>query len=400
MASDIILNDNDNSIELIGNYVRLKQDKNQNSPIEFKLVGGKAYLRFGTTDSSFNAIKIVDKRGETRLAGGMGINTNKVVCETARVNNLEIGALVKEGTAAETGKIQVYGKNGKSAITLNGESESIEFAGVHPESWSEPMIYMSDISSPNPANKRSERSERSKRSDFNRDLSVDLSSIDLTKKLDSKYLGVIDFEFELNLKRPIFSHSKKYKDWGLLYNYSNSAMIFQSNGKPVLTADLANKKVGIGTSAPSHTLHVEGEVAGRGNFKSLSDARCKQNINAISNGLDKIMSLQGVSFNWDENDLTGKSPPKEKQLGFIAQDVEKVIPEAVSKDLKGRMSLAYSSIIPLLVEAVKSQQNEIHLQNKKIKSQYDENVGLQERVNNMESKLSTLISEIREIKNA
>lgn len=74
----------------------------------------------------------------------------------------------------------------------------------------------------------------------------------------------------------------------------------------------------------------------------LSDARRKKDITKLTGALELINKLQGVYYNLD-----GKP-----SIGFLAQDVEKVLPEAVSV-IDGNYSLDYSKFIPLLVEAVK-----------------------------------------------
>ena len=72
-----------------------------------------------------------------------------------------------------------------------------------------------------------------------------------------------------------------------------------------------------------------------------------------------ILNLEGVYFNWKTN-------TENRQVGFIAQDVEKALPEVVSKDNKGYYSLSYGNITPILVEAFKEQQEIIESQQSKI----------------------------------
>jgi hypothetical protein len=74
----------------------------------------------------------------------------------------------------------------------------------------------------------------------------------------------------------------------------------------------------------------------------LSDARRKKDITKLTGALELINKLQGVYYNLD-----GKP-----SIGFLAQDVEKVLPEAVSV-IDGTYAIDYSKIIPILVEAVK-----------------------------------------------
>lgn len=90
------------------------------------------------------------------------------------------------------------------------------------------------------------------------------------------------------------------------------------------------------------------------NLYQNSDKKAKTNILPISNGLEKIIGLKPVTFNWINGDIrksTTGSPLSE--IGFIAQDVEEILPEAVIEDDEGHKLVNYSAVIPLLTEAVK-----------------------------------------------
>src|SRR5205085_126939 len=118
--------------------------------------------------------------------------------------------------------------------------------------------------------------------------------------------------------------------------------------------------VGIGTTTPEYTLHVNGSVAGVGNYNNVSDARYKTNIATFDNALDTILNLRGVTFDWKRDDYPGMNFSDGKQIGFLAQEVEKVLPELVTTDRKGYKSVAYANVVPVLVEAVKTQQKQIN----------------------------------------
>ena len=86
-------------------------------------------------------------------------------------------------------------------------------------------------------------------------------------------------------------------------------------------------------------------------FNSTSDIKLKTNIERISDPIDKILKIDGVSFNWIENN--------KPSLGVIADNIEEVLPELVSSgDPK---TVNYNGLIGLLIEVVKEQQNEINL---------------------------------------
>ncbi len=104
------------------------------------------------------------------------------------------------------------------------------------------------------------------------------------------------------------------------------------------------------------TWTVAGDVVAYG---SPSDVSLKQNIKPIEDALEKILELEGVSFDWIEetevNSLTGIK----EDLGFIAQQVQKVIPKLVRENSNGKLSLRDKGITPYLVEAIKEQQKQI-----------------------------------------
>jgi len=93
-------------------------------------------------------------------------------------------------------------------------------------------------------------------------------------------------------------------------------------------------------------------------FNTTSDERLKTNITNLSSrdSLEKIKMLNAKSFNWKDDEVNEKAG---KQIGFIAQEVEKIYPEVVNTDDKGIKSVSYSSLVAPLVEAIKEQQSMI-----------------------------------------
>jgi hypothetical protein len=118
--------------------------------------------------------------------------------------------------------------------------------------------------------------------------------------------------------------------------------------------------VGIGTSSPTVKLQVNGDIIAN-SIAGSSDLRFKSNIRPVTNALDKIKALRGVYFNWNQNDYPDRQFGSNIELGFIAQEVEKIIPEIVTKDkTKDEFrSIKYDKLVALLVEAIKEQQKQI-----------------------------------------
>ena len=92
-------------------------------------------------------------------------------------------------------------------------------------------------------------------------------------------------------------------------------------------------------------------------YGSPSDISLKENVQTINNALEKIKQLRGVSFDWKEK--PGGILDIKEDLGFIAQEVQQILPQLVRENENGELSLRLSSIIPVLVEAIKDQQKQI-----------------------------------------
>ena len=106
-------------------------------------------------------------------------------------------------------------------------------------------------------------------------------------------------------------------------------------------------------------LTVKGDVIAYG---TPSDKRLKENIKPIESALDKVSKLQGVTFDWkkqnpqDDKELTRNW---KNDIGFIAQDVQKIIPELVRENEDGMLSMRHQGIAPILLEAIKELKAEI-----------------------------------------
>jgi hypothetical protein len=133
-------------------------------------------------------------------------------------------------------------------------------------------------------------------------------------------------------------------------------------------AILENGNVGIGINAPTTKLYVNGDITAN-SIAGTSDLRYKTNVRSITSPLEKVKSLRGVYFNWDQKSFPDKNFSDKTELGFIAQEVEKVLPEVVSIDKtpEAYRSVKYDKVVALLVEAIKEQQKQINQLKKEIK---------------------------------
>lgn len=113
--------------------------------------------------------------------------------------------------------------------------------------------------------------------------------------------------------------------------------------------------VGIDAQNPTSRLQVgnsgDGTAALANAWNIFSDVRYKTDIVPIENAAELVTQLEGVRFTWKESGKTS--------VGFIAQDVQTVLPELVHADDVGYLSVDYGKMTPVLVEAVKEQQSQI-----------------------------------------
>ncbi len=130
-----------------------------------------------------------------------------------------------------------------------------------------------------------------------------------------------------------------------------------ANGTPVMALSAGN--VGIGTTNPGYTLTINGTAWVTSGAWSGSDIRWKKNIKPLENSLSKILSLQGVNFEWKKEEYSDLKFNNGNQIGFIAQDVEKIFPELVTTDNNGYKGISYEKFVPIFAEAIKEQQKQI-----------------------------------------
>jgi hypothetical protein len=177
---------------------------------------------------------------------------------------------------------------------------------------------------------------------------------------------------------------------GAGYNETSSGKLYIANtgtSIPLIYGDFTAGALVINGNNPNgYKFWVQGAAGGTSTWNSLSDARYKKNIVNLQGALEKVLALQGVKFEWIDSLSFGKGA----QIGFIAQDVEKIVPELISKSNEGFYTMKYAEVNALLVEAVKEQQKQIealNAENKKMHSDLDQLKSLQDQINDLKSSL-------------
>jgi hypothetical protein len=150
-------------------------------------------------------------------------------------------------------------------------------------------------------------------------------------------------------------------NWEL--NYSGVRLAVTSTGN-----------FGVGTASPAQKLDVNGTIhavnlnggattlstdASGNIIRTPSDARLKTNVSGINNALTKVLQMHGVTYNFIDANRFGSN----RQIGFLAQDLEQIVPEAVSSGGEYK-SVNYQVLTALLAEAIKEQQKQIDEQKK------------------------------------
>jgi Chaperone of endosialidase/Secretion system C-terminal sorting domain len=180
----------------------------------------------------------------------------------------------------------------------------------------------------------------------------------------------------------------------LTFNFRNNVSANATANKKQVMTILATGRVGINTNTPvasgtfnvapspggtlNFFLDVNGGIRGQG-FFAFSDQRFKTNIETITNPMERIMKMRGTTYLFNAPDAP-EGTAGVPQMGFIAQELEKVVPEAVAIGDDGIYAVNYGALTPILVEGIKVQQQQIETQQQQIEAQQAEIVALRTEV--------------------
>jgi hypothetical protein len=155
--------------------------------------------------------------------------------------------------------------------------------------------------------------------------------------------------------------------------------------------------VGIGTTTPDNLLSVNGSAdkPGGGSWGTYSDGRLKTVNGSFDSGLNQVMKLHPIRYRYKpDNALSIRDA--DEHVGVVAQEVQRVIPEAVTENGKGYLLVNNDPIIWSMVNAIKEQQREIERQQKLLLAQSAVNEEQQKLLRAQGSELRRLQAEVRE----
>ena len=163
-------------------------------------------------------------------------------------------------------------------------------------------------------------------------------------------------------------------------SFSTSAPAFViGNGEDDTNLSDAFKVMFNGDATVSNDLTVNGDVT------VSSDARLKANIVSLGATLSKLLNIDGKTYTVKKNGA--------QKIGLLAQDIQEVFPELVSEDKEGMLSVNYQGLIPVLINALKEQEQKFQVQEEKIVKQQKEITRLQaqeKRIESQEERLKAL----------
>ena len=164
----------------------------------------------------------------------------------------------------------------------------------------------------------------------------------LVTNLNSNFIGGL----------PVSSIVKLTNDtWNVSTPDSANRIYFTNSSKTIYSAPADGHEFRGSVGSATFTIDNSGNCTAAGEITASSDERVKTNVQTIQNALDKVSQLRGVEY--DRTDI------EKHQIGVIAQEVEKVLPDIVHTNEEGMKSVAYGNLVAVLIESVKELKGEI-----------------------------------------
>jgi hypothetical protein len=167
------------------------------------------------------------------------------------------------------------------------------------------------------------------------------------------------------IKEPSYRFAKSNIETAKITNTFFATLSFEYKGLNGIAQNIEfNGNGEIEQFAPVASKSTPGEWSGN------SDERLKKNIAPLNSlaMLEKVRQMRGVEYEWNDKS-TAFNRPKGKQIGFIAQDLQRIFPEKIKEDEDGFLLAAYGTYDPVIVEAIKALANQVDDQKEVIENQ-------------------------------
>lgn len=179
--------------------------------------------------------------------------------------------------------------------------------------------------------------------------------------------------------------------------FADSMFITSLAAKPIIFGTTATERmrilsggnIGINNNNPTEKLHVTGNILASGTVVGSSDRRLKKDIRPIEDALKKLDQITGVKYFWIEPELHNEG----EQIGVIAQEVEKVFPQAVITGSDGLKAVSYMGLVAPVIQAIKEL-------NAKFQGIFAKMTGVETRVLNLEKENAELKARLLKIEEA
>ncbi|MFA5363528.1 MAG: tail fiber domain-containing protein [Candidatus Omnitrophota bacterium] len=191
----------------------------------------------------------------------------------------------------------------------------------------------------------------------------------MNRDRNDQFALVLNYDGEYN---GVANHSVPVNDTFAILHGRVAINTWETSGDPDERLCVAGKTNLAGDTNVNGGFTVTGavQINGNGNvtgtWSAASDARLKKNVKNLSGVLKKIQNINPVAFEWRVDEFPAKKLDEGRQIGIIAQDVEKDFPELVRTDSEGYKALDYNKFTAVLLEAVKEQQKQIEKLEKEI----------------------------------
>ena len=138
----------------------------------------------------------------------------------------------------------------------------------------------------------------------------------------------------------IFTHATPY----IKFNSSTTVLAYDGTDLRIGTSSYPTKIKGSSTTIDNNVT-VSGSVSASSGFFDTSDERLKNIVKPLDTDIDKLSEIRKIYFNYKDNDT-------EQKIGVIAQDVQKIYPEIVEENTDGMLTVDYSKLSVLALDAV------------------------------------------------